>query len=384
MKFLKSDLSKCCGCSACLNICPTQAISMQEDQLGFLYPIIDDNKCIECKRCEKVCQFKPNYERYNNFESPIALALRVKNYKELQQSQSGGAFFAYAKYFIEQSGSVYGAAFDSNFQVTHQKAQNFEELTKLRGSKYVQSNLREIFKDVKNDLKGNKKVLFSGTPCQVAGLKAFIPNSLQKNLYTIDLICHSVPGPLIWKKYITWIEHKYKDKIIDIKFRDKNFGWHSNIETFVMKTQKIHRTSFSHFFFYEHLGVRKSCAHCPYTNTKRIGDLTVGDFWGWEKISAKWNDNKGVSLVFINSHKGEKLTQSISQDIKIEKVSLEQCLQPQLLKPITIGNRQDSFIKEFTNKDFSFILKKYADEGIIFKLKNVCHKFKTSLIKHIK
>ena len=180
----------CCGCTACASICSHMAIKMNPDSLGFLYPQVNSELCVGCGLCDKVCQFYEGYKRYNNYETPMAYQFRLSHDEQLKRSQSGGAFFAIADKFIANGGVVYGAAFTKNWRVTHQKANSSHTLSALRMSKYVQSDLRGSFTQVKEDLRKGTKVLFSGTACQVAVLKSYLPNCLHDNLFCIDIICH--------------------------------------------------------------------------------------------------------------------------------------------------------------------------------------------------
>ena len=221
----------CCGCTACENICPKQAITMQPDNLGFLYPQIDDSKCIDCGLCVKTCNFSDNYKTIQSNNYPIIFAVRSNKTEELQKSQSGAAFFELAKTFIQCGGIVYGAALTFDFSVKHIKVETLEELDKLRMSKYTQSRLTTILQQVRTYLQNGNKVLFSGTPCQVSGLNSFIPERLKEKLTTIDLICHGVPSPSVWKEYIKYIEKKH-GILQSCTFIDKEFGWASNFETF--------------------------------------------------------------------------------------------------------------------------------------------------------
>lgn len=348
----------CCGCTACASICVHDAIVMKPDVLGFLYPKVDKEKCIDCGLCEKVCQFKKGYNRYQNFENPQVIALRSKDVKDLRLSQSGSAFYLLAHNFIEQGGVVYGAGYESVYKVKHKRIDTIEGLQELRGSKYTQSDICGIFKQVKDDLKLGNKVLFSGTPCQVAGLRSFVGKKYAEKLYTIDLVCHAVPSPKIWEEYVKWVEEKYGEKIVKVNFRNKKFGWHSHFETFLTATREIKRNTFRFFFFYKHLSVRTSCSNCSFTNLKRIGDVTVGDFWGWEKFHKDWNDNLGVSLVMLNSQKGCNLFQAISNKVFYLKSNSSECMQPQLSEPIQIDSLQNEFIDDFKNKGLDYIMHK--------------------------
>lgn len=352
---------KCCGCTACENICPHNAISMQPDNLGFLYPVVNNNRCVECGLCEKVCQFKEVYNRYENFSSPQVYALRLLEEEQLTRSQSGGAFFAIASHFIKNGGFVYGAAFNEQWEVIHKRVDNLKDLESLRLSKYVQSNLSNIFLSVRNDLKENKTVLFTGTACQIAGIKSYIPQRLHENLYCIDIICHGVPSPQIWKDYLHYLEKKYHSKIISACFRNKRFGWHGAKETFILENGKELIRQTSNRLYFNGLSIRKSCASCKFTNLNRVGDITIGDFWGLPKDSPYEKDNRGLSLILINSLKGDYILQYIKKDCIIEPSTTQKCLQPQLQYPARLSPLQDAFIKDYELYGFKYVGKKYGD-----------------------
>lgn len=226
------DPKNCCGCTACASICAHDAISMVPDALGFLYPKVDVAKCIECGLCEKVCQFNDNYDRSLNLGQPLAFAARHKDIDEVMKSRSGAAFVAISDYILEQGGVVYGAGYKDHFCVVHKRATTKEERDEFRGSKYVQSDLTGVFRSVKEDLKKGLTVLFSGTPCQTAGLNSFVGKKLRENLVLIDIVCHGVPGPYVWREYLAYLERKHGAKISSVDFRDKRkFGWKAHNET---------------------------------------------------------------------------------------------------------------------------------------------------------
>ena len=223
----------CCGCTACASICAHNAITMEPDALGFLYPKVDESKCVECGLCEKVCQFNDHYDRSLNLPRPIACAARHKDMDEVMKSRSGAAFVAISDYILEQGGVVYGAGYKDHFRVAHKRAATKEERDEFRGSKYVQSDLTGVFRQVKEDLKNGLTVLFSGTPCQTSGLNAYVGRKLRENLYLVDIVCHGVPGPYIWRDYLAYLEKKHASKITYVNFRDKElYGWKAHEETF--------------------------------------------------------------------------------------------------------------------------------------------------------
>lgn len=228
-----SDPASCCGCTACASICPHDAISMKPDVMGFLYPLVDESKCIECGLCEKVCAFNEKYDTSLNLPQPDAYAARHKDMKEVETSRSGAAFIAISDYVLDQGGVVYGAGYEDHFRVVHKRAVTKEERDEFKGSKYVQSDLTGIFRSVRTDLKNGLTVLFSGTPCQTAGLNAFIGKKLRENLILLDIVCHGVPGPYIWRDYLLYLEKKQGKRITYVNFRDKQlYGWRAHRESF--------------------------------------------------------------------------------------------------------------------------------------------------------
>lgn len=231
-----TDPKDCCGCTACASICAHDAITMEPDTLGFLYPKVDESKCVDCGLCDKVCQFNDNYDRSLNLEKPIAYAARHKDINEVMKSRSGAAFVAISDYILEQGGVIYGAGYKDHFRVAHKRATTKEERDEFRGSKYVQSDLTGVFRQVKEDLKNGLTVLFSGTPCQTSGLNAYVGKRLRENLILVDIVCHGVPGPFLWRDYIAYLERKQGDQIVTVNFRDKElYGWKAHKESYIFK-----------------------------------------------------------------------------------------------------------------------------------------------------
>lgn len=232
------DKWQCCGCTACASVCAHEAITMEPDALGFVYPKIDESKCIDCSLCEKVCAFNDNYDKSLNLLTPDVYGARHKDMNEVMKSRSGAAFIAISDYILEQGGVVYGAGYKDHFRVAHKRATNKAERDEFRGSKYVQSDMTGVYRQVKEDLKNGLTVLFSGTGCQCAGLNSFIGKKLRENLLLVDIVCHGVPGPYMWRDYIEYLEKKYNDTIVRVNFRDKEkFGWKAHKETFVFKNR---------------------------------------------------------------------------------------------------------------------------------------------------
>lgn len=223
----------CCGCTACASICAFGAISMQPDAMGFLYPIVDETKCRGCGACERVCSFNSDYDKSRNLARPDAYGARHKSMDEVMRSRSGAAFVAISDYILERGGVVYGAGYKDHFRVVHKRAETKSERDEFRGSKYVQSDLTGVFRQVKNDLENGRIVLFSGTPCQTSALNSFVGKKLRDLLVLIDIVCHGVPGPYIWRDFLAYVEKKQGDVVDVVNFRDKEqFGWTAHHETF--------------------------------------------------------------------------------------------------------------------------------------------------------
>lgn len=361
MSIKIKDKSSCCGCTACFYSCPSGAIQMEEHK-GFLYPEVDETKCIECGLCEKVCTFHENYARYNNYASPKYFALRCLDNEELSKSQSGGAFYLLSQYVLDLGGIIYGASFNNNFMVMHTRADDALCRDSMRGSKYVQSSLYNIFPQIKKDLIDGKFVLFSGTPCQVAGLRSFLKKADTNKLLTIDLLCHGVASPLFWKKYLEMIQIKGKGKLKDVKMRDKSFGWLSSEETYEFENATTHKNTF-YMLYYGGLISRECCFHCPFANAKRIGDISIGDYHGWNEHHKQFIDNTGMSLVLINSVKGESLIKRITKrdDVFCTPTDIHGTIHIALLEPAKKNEKYDYFWNDFDKKGIKYVCKKYGD-----------------------
>ena len=370
--------SDCCGCTACLNICPHNAITMQPDALGFLYPQVNETKCINCNLCEKICAFNGHYDKSLNFYEPLAFAARHKNIHEVETSRSGAAFIALSDYILENGGVIYGVGYTDHFRVIHKRATTKKERNEFKGSKYVQSDLGTIFHQIKQDLKAGLIVMFSGTPCQTAGLNSYIGKKFRNNLFLIDIVCHGVPSPYIWKDYISLLEQQQQSSIAQVNFRNKlKYGWTAHYETFLFKNNiEIDKNSFA-FLFNENIMLRKSCEKCPYTNLKRPSDITLADFWGWENIDSKLNsDNKGISLLLINTEKGEKLFNIIKNVLMIKPLPLHQCLQSNLQHPSKANSKRDKFENDYIKHGFKYVYYKYGKDGWKYKMSILWNRIK--------
>lgn len=318
------EKKNCSGCNACRSVCPKNAITMEEDEEGFLYPKVDKKKCVNCGLCEKVCtnQKEEKYEA----EKKYIYACQTTNEKIRRKSTSGGSFYILASQIFKLGGTVWGAGFDSNMKVIHKKANNISEVTDLIGSKYVQSDLKDCFIEIKNDLDQCKPVLFVGTPCQVEGLLKYINEKNEEYLYTADLKCYGVPSPGLYSRWIEFLEKKYKSKIIDINFRDKKYGYYgTNIKiTFengrILEDCRDSKTYLKTMF--SNIGLRPSCYNCIFRNKEKRCDFTLGDIWDIINFCEGIDDNGGTTSIQINTEKGKKLFDSININVKSKLVKV--------------------------------------------------------------
>lgn len=307
--------SECCGCSACANICSKQSIIMQPNEEGFLYPIKNTETCIDCGLCEKVCPFSSNYS-FETTDKPLVYAAYDKYYRI--GSSSGGIFVTLSKYVIEQEhGWVFGAAFDTKFQLHHEGVSRMEDLTKLRGSKYVQSRMGDIYRKIKLLLNDGIYVFFVGTPCQVAGLRSFLRKDYD-NLLLADLVCHGVPSQMLFDEHVKYLEKKYNATLTSYQFR-KGDGW-GGCEIADFANPEKHKTLPSYHLspylhsFIDAMTYRESCYDCKFAKIPRQGDITLADYWGVTTFFPDLDSSKGVSLVLTNTSKGEKVFKIASKD----------------------------------------------------------------------
>lgn len=363
---LFENKTNCCGCTACMNICPKKAITMQEDNEGFLYPVIDEKKCIQCGLCEKVCAFQNGSSISERLDQICVYAAKNKSDDLRLKSSSGGMFLTISDYILENKGVIYGVAFDKNLKAQHIRAEKEVDRNRCLGSKYSQSELNDIFKLVKQDLEKGKLVLFTGTPCQVAGLNSFLSNTNRDNLILVDIVCHGTPSPKLFQEYIHYMEKKRKSKVKEFYHRAKDFGWRVHNEKVVYENNKSdNKSNLSQawkYIFFSHFALRSACYNCPYTNTKRISDITIADFWGIEKFAPEFADKKGVSLVITNTKKGSEIFENIKENIKYIERNIEEAKEknPNLVKPTECPDNREKFWEEYEQNGIEYILKKYG------------------------
>ncbi len=337
----------CSGCAACVFVCKNHAIKMKVDKKGFAYPKIDIDKCTECLQCKKVC---PSSSPAKEESSAVCSAYAVRNKNEAVRnaSSSGGVFYGLAKYILKRGGVVYGAVLDEDFNVIHVRGADIRALRAMQGSKYVQSNMEGVYGAVKKDLCEKKMVLFTGCPCQIDGLKHYLGKCGQERLFTCDLICHGVNSQKVWQDYLKYMVKE--EKITEIAFRDKAISWRNPVLRIQTNKKKYAESSeYDYFYqaFFSNLILRNSCYTCKYANLKRVGDMTIGDFWGVERVCPELDDDKGVSLVMINSVKGEMAFRNMKNMFYFKEVALESCMQPSLKNPMQRPERYKAFWKDY-------------------------------------
>ncbi len=350
----------CVGCRSCEQSCPQNCIRLQPNNEGFLYPVVDESLCLNCGICLKKCpafDFKPQGRR------PIGVfGLKNKDKKRMLQSASGGASDLFARFIIKAGGSVYGCAYTENLEVRHIKVDKTEELYHLQSSKYVQSDLKSSYQSAKSDLDKGMLVLFTGTPCQIGGLYKYLGFLSYDNLFTLDIICHGVPSPEFLRRYFEYQEKMLGEKLEYFNFRSKDKrGWGTQ---YLLKTKTKTRTKLLSLdkygkHFMDGDCYRECCYECSYANTDRVGDITVGDFWGVEKSNPEFASAAGVSAVLINSLQGNQLFERVKENASVIETDLEAILQKQgnLQHPTRRPAGRDDFYERIQDQRFIESLK---------------------------
>lgn len=357
---------KCCGCEGCRSICPTTAISMTTNSDGFILPEVNSSICIECGICEKVC---PMYHSDDILpdNNGNAYASINNNVHELKESSSGGIFSIIADYILEKGGIVCGAAFDEQFKLRHILIEEKSDLINLRGSKYLQSTIGNIYTDIRQLLNSGKLVYFVGTGCQVAGLRLFLRKEYT-NLFTSDILCHGVPPQSVFNEVIKEVETKNNGKIEKYLFRDKSvWGWSCSSSSSIrigsklkyLGNEPIQQAYFNAFI--KAVNYRESCYVCPYAQSHRPGDITLGDFWGIEKCISIPNIRDGVSAILVNSHKGQILLERIKNKMDLYPASIKDISQINrtLIRPTSRPEIRNKFFLDFKENPIQTLLKYY-------------------------
>lgn len=359
----------CTGCGACFNICPKSAINMLENREGYLYPSADENSCIRCGLCERICP-ELNPPLFNP-EANVVYAAWNKNNDIRIDSSSGGVFDSLARTVLRNHGVVYGAAWSEEVcELKHIRIENENDIERLRKSKYVQSIIGNTYSQVNNDLSSNREVLFSGTPCQIAGLKNYLRDcSSNGNLHTIEILCHGVPSQKVIKNYVLMLEKKYNKKIVRINFRhkDKKRSWRASCCCYCIcadGSEIFDESTLDSIFWTGFLGnvcLRKSCASCNYAKSERVADITLGDYWGiWEEDNGIYDTSKGISLVILNSKGGLDLINRCETLIEIREANKELAYKHNLTlsKPFPASANREYFFKNLGRVRYDKLIKK--------------------------
>ena len=355
---LYSDKNECCGCGACAAVCQHDAIQMQTDEEGFRYPAIDETKCIGCQMCESVCPLKKakDNNRFNQYYGARADDMIRR------RSSSGGMFTLLAKEILARGGIVYGAAFDSSMHVHHRKVESTEELDLIRRTKYVQSNIENTFQKVEEDLKSGRQVLFVGTPCQTEAIRKYLCCDKEK-LYLVDIVCYGVPSPMFWEEYIGELCKRQGDTITAYDFRDKRNKDNGHVVSWKTKNKEsscpISEDPYSRIYF-QNYPIRPSCHTCPFCTPIRNSDMTIGDFWGIEKIKPDLDDGMGNSLVIVHSDKGRQLWNMVKAKCQYFECEENDVLQPRLMTPTAMPEDRRKFWDVYKKHGISYVIQKYG------------------------
>jgi coenzyme F420-reducing hydrogenase beta subunit len=329
----------CYGCGVCVDVCPTLCIGLENDAEGFPYPVVDQPECIDCQWCILSCPGMNDVSRERFLDQPEFYAGYSKDDQVRYQSSSGGFFSPLAEHILAEGGVVYGARYDfDRMTVEHARVDDIAGLPPLRKSKYVQSSTVTIFPQVKKDLAEKRKVLFTGTPCQVEGLHLFLKQD-DANLFICDIICHGVPSPVLFQRHFSALQAQRGSAITEIDFRTKAKGWKGPLELYLeVAYGEEHTLTYApldayYALFLSNLVLRPCCYHCKYASTQRRSDLTLGDFWGVKKYHPDLFDGKGTSLILANTEKGKQLLEALAASVHLEQLSTVKPFPPNLTRP---------------------------------------------------
>jgi len=365
-----TEKKNCNGCHACASICPQDCITMESDYEGFWYPKINMQNCVACDLCEKIC---PIIYKVQIENEPQAYACYNIDESVRMESSSGGLFTLIAEQVIHNNGVVFGARFLKNFTVVHCYIEEKEELRRLRGSKYVQSKIGETYKQARVFLKQGRQVLFSGTPCQIGGLKAYLKQDYA-NLTCIDIICHGVPSLKVWQKYVSYQENRAGATIQSIAFRRKDEGWKRFSISLSFKNEmeyvQTHDKDLYMQAFLKNICLRPSCYACNFKTLHRQSDITLADFWGIRDILPEMDDDKGTSLAIINSVGGKSMFNRIKYQITYKEVDINKAVSynSSATKSVERNPKREKFFKEIDEIPFDKLVNKYCSDSIMMRI----------------
>ena len=362
----KLPIDNCTACRTCESICPKNCISIKADKQGRYFPKTDEKLCVSCDLCKNTC---PVINRVKSeVTNPLCYAVKTNDTEQRLNSSSGGIFYEIAKNVLQQGGAVFGAAFNTQFKVEHICIDRLEDLHLLQGSKYVQSDIGDSYKRAEEILKTGRKVLFSGTSCQIFGLKNFL-KSEYKNLLTIDLICHGTPLDWVWEAYLNHLKKRFNSVIKNISFRDKSQGWRNycfkvefvNGEIFIEENSK---NTYMLAFLKNYL-LKQSCYNCYFKGFNRVSDFTLGDAWGIERFCTELDDNLGVSVIYVNSQKAKILFEELENVQKKEVDKIEAIKSnPMMISSVTEPKNREKLLKKINEDNFEIVVKKYLKKSL--------------------
>lgn len=404
----------CCGCTACVSKCPKGCITLKMDKEGFSYPFVNRDECISCNECIKVCPIKNSTNDYaidgmahdkadytrqkieDNHKAVLTYAAFNTDSITRENSTSGGVFSVLAEYIINCGGVVYGVILNDEFQVIHTEVNCRDDIAKLRGSKYVQSDQTNIYKSVKNRLDEGLMVLYSGTPCQVEGLNFFLGKEYS-NLITVDIFCHGVGSPKYWNKYLDYMKIKYKSSIERIRFREKTYGYNSACMAVYFSNGKsshqdhdsdLYWTAFSKCYIF-----RPSCYACKFKSVNHNSDFSIGDYWDGAKLGEDFKNANGYTLMLLHSNKAKKIVEKIHSNLCMKELDLYDALivnggpmPSKLISSSPKPNNRDKFIEDMDKMDLKHLVDLYLPLSLKKKLKLAIKPFlyKTGLLERIK
>lgn len=368
--MIKIDCKQdCCGCASCVQRCPKHCITMKEDEEGFLYPVVDEAICVNCGLCEKVC---PIINRIEKLAVMEVLAVKNRNKEERMASSSGGVFIALAKEIIRKGGVVFGAVFDENWEVKHTYAETLEGVLPMMGSKYLQSRIEDTFSQARKFLKEGREVLFTGSPCQIAGLHKFLGKDYP-NLLSVDFLCHGVPSPKVWRRYLEELITRQgggKNSVLfhpivgrmtirSISFRSKSRGWKKysfaltlsealadGDKNTVLLSRKHCEDPYMQVFL-SNIILRPSCYRCRCKNGVSHSDLTIADFWGINQLMPDFDDDKGVGLVLVNTRKGKEIFNILDMDVRVSSLEDAERFNGGFKETVKVHPQRAKFFNEF-------------------------------------